>query len=126
MDDIVLYRYEDQWYGYGRVKVCEKKFKVLRETSKGYWIIPDYNYVGAGENYKKWVSKTAFKRYAYPNRQQALFNFKYRKFYQIRILERQIEKAKIAYEKVKDFKKISSFSGYQYPEIFIKEDEFGV
>lgn len=98
-----LYRYEDVSYSrYGNnVKIEELKFKVIRETPRGFWIKRSYDrnffhFEINGEK-DKWVSKTAFKRYAYPTREEAMVNFKARKVAQIRILEHQLNQARNAF-----------------------------
>jgi hypothetical protein len=90
-----LYRYEDQTRsslgdedGYGafsRTEILLRSFLVEKETPCGYWI-----------PYKKWVSKTARRRYAYPTKEEAWGSFKARKKRQILILTFQLNRAKAA------------------------------
>jgi hypothetical protein len=124
---LFLYRYEDRRYGYRSVKIEELKFKVIRETPKGYWIkrSPNRNTffhfeINGGEK-DRWVSKTAFKRYAYPTKEEAMVNFRARKYAQIKILEDQLEQAKNAFNQVKKgsvlFESIETFLKYEDVEI---------
>lgn len=83
-----LYRFEDSMDAFG-VKVHPRKFKVIKETPCGYWIELFY----WGDD-KKWVSKVARKRYAYPTKHEALTSFKARKKRQIEILEAQLNQAR--------------------------------
>jgi hypothetical protein len=85
-----LYRFEDSMDVYG-VKVHTRKFKVIKETPCGYWIKLFYS----GDD-KKWVSKVARKRYAYPYKHEALTSFKARKKRQIEILQAQLSQARTA------------------------------
>jgi hypothetical protein len=87
-----LYRFEDYENTLG-VHVRKREFKVIKETPCGYWIKLFYSF-----NDKKWVSKVAKKRYAYPSEQEAMINFKARKRRQIEILSAQLRTAKSALE----------------------------
>lgn len=90
-----FYRYYNQ-----NSDVILEQFKLLKETPAGYWIIPEYqDPVEAMVNfrdawYRKWISKTSRKRFAYPTKEEALVSFKMRKQKQIPILEAQLECAK--------------------------------
>ena len=84
-----LYRFEDGFYG-DRVRIEEREFEVIKETPCGYWM-EYYNEAG-----KKWVSNSGLKRFAYPDRGQAMINFKARKNRQIQILSGQLQRAKNA------------------------------
>ena len=92
-----FYRYIEVSYESG-VQLDVKEYKLVRETPKGYWIIDDlWHYDEESvETYKKWVSKTARKRWAYPTIEEALTSFKARKNRQIRILTHQLKGAKVA------------------------------
>jgi hypothetical protein len=85
-----LYRFKDIRDTMG-IRVIKKKFKVVKETPCGYWVRLYYSF-----NDKKWVSKVAKKRYAYPTEQEAMTNFKARKRRQIEILSAQLQDAKVA------------------------------
>jgi len=82
-----FYRYENVKYT-DRVRVQEIIYDFVKETPKGYWI--DW----WGE--KKWVSKTAKKRWAYPTKNEAKINFVARKNRQIEILTYRLKDAKDA------------------------------
>ena len=70
-------------------------WELLKETPKGYWIRPEGEYGRySGAAKKKWVSKTARNRFAYPTEKEAVMNFFYRKKRQIKILEVQLDSAK--------------------------------
>ena len=64
-----LYRYEylvtDEE---GTVELVCREYLVQKETPKGYWISMSWSK-------KKWISKTARKRYAYPTKAEALNYF---------------------------------------------------
>jgi hypothetical protein len=85
-----FYRYDSINYHEIGVRVHEYKFDLLNETPCGYWIYQNYT------DDKRWVSKTARKRFAYPSREEAMTSFIARKKCQIRILETQLENAKSA------------------------------
>lgn len=59
-----------------------------KETPCGYWII------GGPRMKRRWISKTATKRYAYPTEKQALDSLLKRKQRQVEIMERRLEEAK--------------------------------
>ena len=90
-----FYRYEDIQYDH-YVSVNEYHYYLIKETPCGYWI----SYYRKGHPFalddKKWVSKTARKRFAYPTRMEAQISFKARKNAQIRILSTQLKRAKNA------------------------------
>ena len=87
---MILYRFEDFHDTFG-VRVHERHFEMIKETPCGYWIRLFHSF-----NDKKWVSKTAKKRFAYPSREDAITSFKARKERQIKILEAQLSIAKRA------------------------------
>lgn len=77
-----------------------ERYSVIRETPCGYWIRTLFT--------KRWTSKTATRRFAYPTEKEALHNFIRRKQRQKCILRTQIEiashalaMAKEAYEQLK-------------------------
>lgn len=85
-----LYRFEDAMTTTG-VQVNRRKFKVINETPCGYWIQLYESF-----DDKKWVSKVAKKRFAYPVLDDAIMSFKLRKRRQIEILEAQLNQARSA------------------------------
>lgn len=87
---MILYRFEDFLDTFG-VRVRERHFKMIKGTPCGYWIRLFHS-----SDDKKWVSKTAKKRFAYPSREDAITSFKARKKRQVKILEEQLSRAKRA------------------------------
>jgi hypothetical protein len=70
------------------------EYDLLKETPKGYWI--GYGSMGVSRyNWKKWVSKTSRKRFAYPTKEEALENYIKRTEKRLKILEWQVEECKI-------------------------------
>lgn len=80
-------------------KIEVRRYNLLKETPKGYWI--GFGDLGDGKlhSYGKWVSKTSVKRYAYPSKKEALNNFIKRNEKRIKILKRQVLFCKIALSK---------------------------
>jgi hypothetical protein len=94
-----FYRYENvNVYNLG-VQVELRKYRLLKETPKGYWIT--YYSIGFSGD-KRWVSKNGKNRFAYPTKEEAIFNFKMRKKRQISILENRLFDAKIALNKIEE------------------------
>jgi hypothetical protein len=56
------------------------EYDLIKETPKGYWI-------GTGFYYKKWIPKTSKKRFVYPTKEEALYNYMKRTEKRIKILE---------------------------------------
>jgi hypothetical protein len=80
-------------------KITYVTYELIRETPKGYWI----GLTGINESFfKKWVSKTSKKRYAYPTKKEALINFKHRTDIRYNILSRQISCLEIVKRKIND------------------------
>lgn len=93
----LFYRYEfDKISMVPNIKLL--KFETLKETPKGYWIIP-FKYFRYPMNdeyrmrHKKWISKTSRKRYAYPTKEEALFNYQKRTEFYIKYLKRFLNNA---------------------------------
>lgn len=84
----VLYRYEGEmdsyWSHLSTYKIVLKTHQILKETPKGYWVRHNMYW-------KKWVSKDGRKRFAYPTKAEALFNFKKRKEKQQKILKARLD-----------------------------------
>lgn len=83
-----FYRFEDERTVYG-IKVRERVFDLVKETPCGYWIK-----LFSCFDDKKWITKTARNRFAFPTRKEALENFRARKRRQIQILTAQLDNAK--------------------------------
>ena len=66
-----------------------RTFYLVKETKCGYWItdiqLPNI-FFNFKLSWKKWVSKTTYKRYAYPTKKEAHFSFKKRPLRRIRII----------------------------------------
>lgn len=76
------------------------EYRLVRETPKGYWIIDADWYRGDAdltEEYKKWISKSSRKRFAYPTKELALTNYIKRTARYLKILQTNITNAKIGY-----------------------------
>jgi hypothetical protein len=69
-----------------------REYRLKEETPKGYWIV---NAEGV-EYDRKWVSKTAKKRYAYPTKREAMDSFLARTKRRISILNRQAKECEAA------------------------------
>lgn len=79
-----FYRYEHNRVDDSRVIIYFLEFILIKETKKGYWIK-----TRSISQPKKWVSKTAKKRFAYPTKKEALESFEARKRRQIVLLDWQ-------------------------------------
>jgi len=92
----ILYRYDNPSYAYnGRIVLTE--YEVVKETPCGYWFrrkgdFQSFDFPGNGSR-KKWTSKTALRRQAYPTTDAALYSFTKRKEKQIMILKHQLHRA---------------------------------
>ena len=72
-----------------------RTYDLFKETPKGYWI--GYGSLGYSRySWKKWVSKTTKKRFAYPTKEEALINFIKRTERRIGILDSQLTACKIS------------------------------
>lgn len=87
-----FYRYVSVTYTLSGIIL--EKYKMIKETPCGWWIVNEYGFkYNRDFTDKKWVSKTARKRFAYPTKEEALFNFEKRKDCQIKILKARLNKA---------------------------------
>lgn len=76
------------------------EYNLLKETPCGYWI--GYGSLSSGKyNWKKWVSKTTRKRFAYPTKKEALINYIKRTERRIGILDSHLTACKIGLELAK-------------------------
>lgn len=75
-------------------KVELSEFSLLKETPKGCWIC--YGKQDGISGFKRWVSKTSKKRYAYPTKQEALHSFIKRNERRAKILGRQLDTCNIS------------------------------
>lgn len=83
-----LYRYERGFSTYPTY-INLHRHPIVKETEKGYWIL-SYGFHSG----KRWVSKTARKRWAYPTEEEAYTNFRLRTERCVKILNAQLENAK--------------------------------
>ncbi len=86
-----FYRYVDTRTSNGVTVVCYT-YNLGKETPKGYWIGSCNGPFNTWYT-KIWVSKTARKRYAYPDKEQARVSFRERKARQVKILQAQLTRA---------------------------------
>jgi len=91
---MIFYRYDQIEYEDGPA-LRESTFSLIKETPCGWWIFQAYPF---NNPKKRWVSKTARKRFAYPTRKEALVNFIARKRRQISMLNYQLDRAGQAQE----------------------------
>lgn len=113
---MIFYRYEAVQYAehdydgelvspkFPNPSVELRKYDMVKETPKGYWI----GYVSPigrriGE-WARWVSKTSKKRYAYPTKEEALNNFIKRSEKRVKILKHQVTFTEIAINVAKQIK----------------------
>lgn len=88
-------------------KLVVRKYDLLKETPKGYWIgfgLPDIFPIDLSNTWKKWVSKTSRKKYAYPTEQEALINFIKRSEIRAKILRHQLHSCEIGINLAKNLK----------------------
>jgi hypothetical protein len=75
-------------------KLVKTEYSLVKETEKGYWIcLGDITRL---HGHKRWVSKTAKKRHAYPTEEEALNGFIKRTEKRIKILKHQLDCCAIA------------------------------
>lgn len=82
-----LYRYQEEFYAEGHIKINKHVFAVIKETPKGYWI-RDLKYN------KRWVSQEGRKAYARADYKDAFNDFKARKNKQLAILNARVKSTK--------------------------------
>ena len=101
----ILYRYYSCQSVYGGVYIGFEVHTVLKRTPKGYWIGPPHNAFSDFGHRSRWVSDGSRKRFAYPTKKEALFNFVARKVRQMEILGHRLEEAKDALKQGKNMLK---------------------
>lgn len=82
-------------------KLLLEIFELIKETPCGYWI-KDRPSVFVFDERKRWVSKTAKKRYAYPTKMEAMISFKMRRLRQIAILKSRLLDAEWELDLIKE------------------------
>lgn len=105
-----FYRYETHvsYHTCGGVDCRLLVFDLVKETPKGYWIIPEdtlYFMITDKLISKKWVSKIGRKRYAYPTKKEALISYKARSNIYLDILKQRIYNVKRGLECAKFIEK---------------------
>lgn len=102
MEDEIVYRYKE-YYTDSLVHFIIQKFKVMKYTKKGFWII-FYNegIIPIEFNcWKRFVLGNAKKKFVHKTIEEAKTSFIARKIRQITILEAQLRRAKTALELIK-------------------------
>jgi hypothetical protein len=79
-----------------------REYDLIGETPKGYWV--GYSMGHGNYIWKKWVSKTSKKRFAYPTTEEAMTNFILRTEKRINILDWQLQVCKISINLAKNIK----------------------
>jgi len=82
-------------------KIELRRYHLIKETPKGYWIGSFLNSWDSQPYWKKWVSKTTKKRYAYPTKAEALQNYIKRTEKRIGILKSQLEECEYGVQNAK-------------------------
>lgn len=88
-----LYRYEDDYE-----QICEKKFKIVKETDCGWWI---NRWPWYADKNPKFVYKTGKNNFAKKTRKEAMENYYYRKCRHAAILNSKLMSTKILLNKAK-------------------------
>lgn len=85
------YRYYNYAYrageGVTRISVELAKLPVVRRTPKGMWVMDE-------QMKERFVRTSAYKKYAYPTREEALRAYRWRKFFEIQFLYKRLNNAK--------------------------------
>jgi hypothetical protein len=104
----IWYRYEDVQYaapvdeygdsrpGEGRLAVELRKFQIVRETPKGVWVAPYFEFMKHLSEEEKFVRNNSVKKHAYPTIEEAKKGFIARKNAQLRILNAGVRRAEKA------------------------------
>lgn len=108
------FRYFDEIGPEGVSIVC-RRFVVVRESEHCFWIVPPtYAYVakshvaaGRIPKYAKRVLKISGKRFAYPDKADALYSYRQRKRWQISRATLAMERAKTALAELEDRNEIA-------------------
>lgn len=91
-----FYRYTHRTYFGSDIRIELNVFILLRETDKGYWIIPqhsEHSDILWKEDIKKWIPKKSKKRFAYPTKSEALQNLVARTERYVLILSSRLRRA---------------------------------
>jgi hypothetical protein len=99
---MIFYRaYHSKNYDTIDTKISYYEFNLIKETPCGYWI-KEMCYTPSSErgrftNGKKWIHKGAKNSYAFPTKEEALYNFYKRKERYIKILKSRLQKAQTSF-----------------------------
>lgn len=113
-----LIRYIDTGLNSTQVYLHLEEYEVIRETPKGYWIVP---YVGwqAGDRAKlRFVLKGSGKRYAYPDDESAWKSFQRRKQSQLQHLRNQLQHVEFVLENLERLRAEFSLNKERQYEVF--------
>jgi len=93
----------------GKVILVAMEFEVIKETSLNYWVSsrdsyplhmfknPEHRFIALkAAKQVRMVSKTAYRRYCYPDMESAIKSFTIRKMRQVQHLTGQLERATVA------------------------------
>lgn len=86
---MTLYRIKAYELHYGEIKLKTEGYEVVKETWKGYWVQDDWGR-------KRWMNKTATRRFAWSTEEEAMKSFIRRTQHHIGILENRLAKARAA------------------------------
>lgn len=109
------YRYIDSIGPEGVTIVC-KRYVVVRESEHCYWLVPEgsegYAMARQAATGKVWsnakrVSKDSWRRFAYPDKEEALRSYKARKRHQLSHAELAMERAKAALADINNLEAIN-------------------
>ena len=109
------FRYIDSIGPEGVTIVC-RRYVVIRESEHCYWLVPEgsegYAMARQEATGKVWgnakrVSKDSWRRFAYPDKEEALRSYKARKRHQLSHAELALERAKAALADIKDLEAIN-------------------
>ena len=96
------YRYITDTF-FTKAKLILVEFKVVKETTYGYWIQEDNDFFNG---YKKFVLKQSRKRFAYPTKEEALTSLRIRTQRRISYLNRDLVRSNAVLEQVNNLNKI--------------------
>ena len=90
---------------YPNPKIELRTYNLHKETPKGYWIGYGYYRPDMLRGNSRWVSKTGLKRYAYPTKKEAMWNYIKRTEKRVKILKAQLRTTEVALERAKALQK---------------------
>ncbi len=103
-DEFYRYITDVMSYPYYRVDISLEKFILVSKTPKGFWIKRKWD---TEAFFKKWVSATSRKRYAYPTKKQALIAYLKRTGRYISILQNKLSTAETGYTIANQLEKLN-------------------